>query len=51
LLFPVLLTLAAYLLIQELRRRTAGTACAGAQVITLRERLIKLAVSVQRSAP
>jgi hypothetical protein len=48
--FRVLLTLAAYILFQELRRRAARTACAAAQVTTLRERLIKLAVWVQRSA-
>lgn len=48
--FRVLLTLAAYVLFQELRRRAARTACADAQVTTLRERLIKLAVWVQRSA-
>jgi hypothetical protein len=48
--FRVLLTLAAYILFQELQRRAAGTACAGAQVATLRERLLKLAVWVQRSA-
>jgi len=48
--FRVLLTLAAYILFQELQRRAAGTACAAAQVTTLRERLIKLAVWVQRSA-
>ena len=47
--FRVLLTLAAYLLFQELRYRARGTACADAQVSTLRERLIKLAVWVQRS--
>jgi hypothetical protein len=47
--FRVLLTLAAYVLFQELRRRAAGTACADAQVTTLRERLFKLAVWVQRS--
>ena len=47
--FRVLLTLAAYILFQELRRRARGTACADAQVSTLRERLIKLAVWVQRS--
>jgi hypothetical protein len=47
--FRVLLTLAAYVLFQELRRRAARTACADAQVTTLRERLIKLAVWVQRS--
>ena len=48
--FRVLLTLAAYLLFQELRRRAAPTACADAQVTTLRERVIKLAVWVERSA-
>ena len=48
--FGVLLTLAAYILFQALRRRAARTACAAAQVTTLRERLIKLAVWVQRSA-
>jgi DDE family transposase len=47
--FRVLLTLAAYILFQELRRRAVGTAYADAQVTTLRERLIKLAVWVQRS--
>jgi len=47
--FRVLLTLAAYVLFQELRRRAAGTACAAAQVTTLRERLLKLAVWVERS--
>jgi len=48
--FRVLLTLAAYILFQELQRRAAKTPCADAQVTTLRERLIKLAVWVQRSA-
>jgi hypothetical protein len=48
--FRVLLTLAAYVLFQELRRRAAGTACADAQVTTLRERVLKLAVWVERSA-
>jgi hypothetical protein len=48
--FRVLLTLAAYILFQELRRRAAPTVCADAQVTTLRERLIKLAVWVERSA-
>jgi len=48
--FRVLLTLAAYLLFQELRRRAAPTAGADAQVTTLRERVIKLAVWVERSA-
>lgn len=47
--FRLLLTLAAYILFQELRRRAAGTACAGTQVTTLRDRLIKLAVWVERS--
>jgi hypothetical protein len=47
--FRVLLTLAAYILFQELRRRAARTVCAAAQVSTLRERLIKLAVWVERS--
>jgi hypothetical protein len=45
----VLFTLAASILFQELRRRAAGTACADAQVTTLRERLLKLAVWVERS--
>ena len=35
--FRVLLTLAAYLLFQEIQRRTHGTACAAAQVSTLRD--------------
>ena len=48
--FRVLLALAAYVLFQELRRRAAKTAGADAQVTTLRERLIKLAVWVERSA-
>ena len=39
--FRVLLTVAAYVLFQELRRRAARTACAGAQVWTLRDRLLK----------
>ena len=47
--FRVLLTLAAYILFQELRRRATGTVCAEAQVTTLRERLIKLAVWVECS--
>ena len=41
--------LGAYMLFQELQRRARGTACADAQVTTLRERLIKLAVWVERS--
>lgn len=48
--FRVLLTLAAYIFFQELRRRAARTVCADAQVTTLRERLVKLAVWVERSA-
>jgi hypothetical protein len=48
--FRVLLALAAYILFQELRRRAGKTACADAQVTTLRERLVKLAVWVERSA-
>jgi hypothetical protein len=47
--FRVLLTLTAYILFQELRRRAAGTVCADAQVTTLRERLLKLAVWVERT--
>jgi hypothetical protein len=42
----VLLTAAAYVLMQELRLRAARTACAHAQVTTLRERLLKLGVHV-----
>jgi hypothetical protein len=45
----VLLTAAAYVLLQELRLRAARTACARAQVTTLRERLLKLGVQVVRS--
>jgi len=41
--------LTAYVLFQELQRRAQGTACADAQVTTLRERLLKLAVWVERS--
>ena len=47
--FRVVLTAAAYVLLQELRRQAHGTACASAQVSTLRERLLKLAVWVERS--
>ncbi|MGH7230202.1 MAG: transposase [Nitrospiraceae bacterium] len=47
--FRVLLTAAAYVLLQELRRRAQGTDCADAQVSTLRERLLKLAVWVEGS--
>ena len=45
----VFLTAAAYVLMQELRLRAARTACARAQVTTLRERLLKLGVQVVRS--
>jgi hypothetical protein len=44
--FRVLLTAAAYVLMQELRFRAAGTACVRAQVGTLRERLLKLGARV-----
>jgi hypothetical protein len=47
--FRVLLSCAAYVLMQELRRLAAGTDCAQAQAWTLRERLLKLAVWVQVS--
>jgi len=47
--FRVLLTAAAYVLFQELQRRAHGTACAGAQVTTLRDRLLKVAVWIERS--
>jgi len=45
----VLLTAAAYVLMQELRLRAARTACARSQVTTLRERLLKLGVHVVSS--
>jgi hypothetical protein len=45
----VLLTTAAYVLMQELRRQARGTACADAQVSTLRERLLKLGAWVEVS--
>jgi hypothetical protein len=44
--FRVLLTAAAYVLMQELRLRAAHTSCARAQVWTLRERLLKLGANV-----
>jgi hypothetical protein len=47
--FRVLLTAAAYILFQTLQAHTPGTVCAGAQVSTLRERLLKLAAWVERS--
>jgi hypothetical protein len=45
----VLLTAAAYVLLQELRLRAAGTDCARAQVCMLRERLLKLGARVMVS--
>jgi hypothetical protein len=45
----VLLALAAYILFQDLRRRAAHTDCGDAQITTLRERLVKIAVWVERS--
>jgi hypothetical protein len=47
--FRVLLTAAAYVLMQELRLAAAGTNCARAQVWTLRERFLKLGVRVVTS--
>ena len=47
--FRLLLAAAAYVLFQELQLRARGTACADAQVTTLRERLIKVAAWVERS--
>lgn len=47
--FRVLLTAAAYVLMQELRLRAAGTSYARAQVQTLRERLIKIGARVVES--
>ena len=44
--FRVLLTAAAYVLMQELRLRAARTACARTQVTGLRARLLKLGVHV-----
>jgi Transposase DDE domain group 1 len=48
--FRVLLTAAAYILFQTLQTRAQGTACADAQVSTLRERLFTLAVWIKTSA-
>lgn len=45
----VMLTAAAYVLMQELRLRARGTGCASAQVTSLREHLLKLGVWVERS--
>jgi len=47
--FRVLLTAAAYVLLQELRLQAAGTVCARAQVCLLRERLLKLGARVMVS--
>ncbi len=47
--FRVLMTAAAYVLMQELRHHAAGTDLAAAQVGTLRERLFKLAAWVDRT--
>ena len=47
--FRVLLTAGAYVLMQELRLRAAGTELAAAQVSTLRERLFKIAAWIERS--
>jgi len=47
--FRVLLTAGAYILFQTLQAQAQGTACTDAQVSTLRERLLKLAVWVERS--
>ena len=47
--FRLLLTLAAYILVQTLRGHATGTACAAAQATTLRERLLKVGVWIERS--
>jgi len=47
--FRVMLTAAAYVLLQELRLGAQRTSLANAQVSTLRERLLKLAVWIERS--
>jgi hypothetical protein len=47
--FRLLLTAAAYILFQGLRLAARGTAWATAQVTTLRERLLKVAVWIERS--
>jgi len=44
--FRVLMTAAAYVLMQELRLRLARTECARAQVSILRQRFLKLGVQV-----
>jgi len=47
--FRVLLTAAAYVLMQELRLHAKHTSCARAQVSTLRERLLKVGVWIEVS--
>jgi hypothetical protein len=47
--FRLLLTTAAYVLMQEIRRNAAGTEFQSAQVSTLRNRLLKLGAVVKRS--
>ena len=47
--FRVLLCAAAYVLMQELRLKASRTALANAQVITLREKLLKQAVWLEKS--
>lgn len=47
--FRALLTAAAYVLMQELRLKARHTSCAGAQVTTLRLRLLKLGAWVEQS--
>jgi hypothetical protein len=47
--FRVLLTLAAYVLMQQLRQAATHTDCARAQVGTLRDRLLKIGAWVERS--
>tara|TARA_R110002095_G_scaffold127439_1_gene110514 strand:+ start:62 stop:1435 length:1374 start_codon:yes stop_codon:yes gene_type:complete len=47
--FRVLMTAAAYVWMQELRRRAKGTRFAAAQVMTLREQLLKVAAWIEVS--
>ena len=47
--FRLILTAAAYVLMQEIRRNAAGTELHNAQVSTLRDRLMKLGAVVKRS--
>ena len=47
--FRVLMTLAAYVLMQQLRHAARRTGCSRAQVTTLRERLLKLGAWVEKS--